>query len=187
MQWSTILRRCAFGASFLTVAGVAAVNSYQHMRDVAVLGHQPYLLASTLPLSVDGLLVIASLAMAEDKAQNRHARWWARIAFWFGATVSVVANIASTAVLYGDPLSIAVSAWPPIALLIAVEIMARPGKPKSMPSQLASAAPAAVPQPSGTPLTLVDSQEALAFRRAQAELRRTSRLPALNAAVPVTE
>jgi hypothetical protein len=68
-----------------------------------------------------------------------------------------------------------------------VEIMARPGKPKSIPSPLAPAAPAAVPQPSEAPPTLVDSQEALAFRRAQAELRRTSRLPALNAAVPVTE
>jgi Protein of unknown function (DUF2637) len=185
MQWSTILRRLAFGVSFLTVAGVAAVNSYQHMRDVALLGHQPHLLASTLPLSVDGLLVIASLAMAEDKAQNRHARWWARIAFWFGATVSVVANIASTAVHYGDPLSIAVSAWPPVALLIAVEIMARPGRPKSTPSQPVPHAPAAVPQSPGMPPALIDSAEALAFRRAQAELRRTSRLPALNA--PVTE
>ncbi len=124
-----IARRLSFGLSFLVVAGVAAVNSYEHMRDVALLGHQPNLLASTLPLSVDGLLVIASLAMAEDKAQRRAARGWARFAFWFGAVVSIAANIASTAVHHGDPLSIGVAAWPPVALLIAVEIMARPGKP----------------------------------------------------------
>jgi hypothetical protein len=30
-----------------------------------------------------------------------------------------------------DPLFIAVSAWPPVALLVVVEIMARPGKPKT--------------------------------------------------------
>lgn len=125
-------RRAAFGLSFLIVGGVAAVNSYEHMRDVALLGHQAELLASTLPLSVDGLLVIASLAMAEDKANGRQPRGWARFAFWFGAIVSLAANIASTAVHHGDVLSIGVAAWPPIALLIAVEIMARPGRAKTV-------------------------------------------------------
>ena len=141
MQHRSILRRIAFGASFVVVAGVAAVNSYDHMRAVALLGHQSQLLASTLPLSVDGLLIIATLAMSEDKANGRRPRGWARFAFWFGAAISVAANIAATAVHYGDPLSIAVSAWPPVALLIAVEIMARPGKPaKAIP--VAPASPA---------------------------------------------
>lgn len=135
-------RRLGFGAGFVIVAGVAAANSYQHMRDVALLGHQPELLASTLPLSVDGLLLIASMAMAEDKAQNRHPRAWARFAFWFGAAISVAANIAATAVHFGDPLSIAVSGWPPIALLIAVEIVSRPGRRKIEPA--IPQAPAAV-------------------------------------------
>lgn len=125
----TISRRAAFGTSFVVVAGVAAVNSYEHMRDVALLGHQNLMLASTLPLSVDGLLVIASLAMAEDKAQNRHPRAWARVGFWFGAVISLAANIASSWVHHPDPLSIGVAAWPPIALLIVTEIMSRPGKP----------------------------------------------------------
>lgn len=179
MNHSTNLRRLAFGLSFLVVAGVAAVNSYEHMRDVALLGHQPNLLASTLPLSVDGLLVIASLAMAEDKAQRRAPRGWARFAFWFGAVVSIAANIASTAVHHGDLLSIGVAAWPPVALLIAVEIMTRPGKPIESQQHAAPHAPAAAPTSPGMP-PVGDTAEALAFRAAQAELRKTSSLPALN-------
>jgi hypothetical protein len=143
----TIGRRLAFGLSFVTVAGAAAVTSYAHMRDVAILGHQPPALAAVLPLSVDGLLVIASLAMAEDKAQNRHPRTWARVAFWFGAVISLAANIASTAVHHGgDPLSIGVSAWPPLALLVVTLIMARPGKAKAELATGSQLTPAAAAQ-----------------------------------------
>ena len=187
----TIARRIAFGASFVTVAGVAAVNSYEHMRDVALLGHQPNLLASTLPLSVDGLLVIASLAMAEDKAQDRHPRLWARLAFWFGAVVSLAANIASTAVHHGDPLSIGVAAWPPLALLIVTEIMARPGKSITTPNGAeiipaeAPVSPARVPQNYPTPTVaeveaVVEDPAAIRYRQAQQQMRQESRLARLN-------
>lgn len=124
-------RRIAYTLSIGTVAGVAAFGSYSHMHDVAVLGHQAELLARALPLSVDGMLLVATLAMAEDKANHRYPRAWARFAFWLGAVVSVAANIAATAAHYGDPLSIAVSIWPPVALLVVVEMMARPGRAKA--------------------------------------------------------
>ncbi len=127
---SNIWRRIGYAISFLIVAGVAAYVSYGHIAEVAVLGHQPPLLAKAMPLSVDGLMLIATLAMAEDKAANRHPRGWARFSFWFGAAISTAANIAATAVHYGDPLSIAVAAWSPLALLLAIEIVARPGKSK---------------------------------------------------------
>ena len=150
------------------------------MRDVALLGHQPNLLASTLPLSIDGLMVIASLAMAEDKAQRRHPRTWARLAFWFGAVVSLAANIASTAVHHGDPLSIGVAAWPPLALLVVTEIMTRPGTPKDDHNH-------ATRSGCGTDLTRAcrrseeyDEPAAIAYRAAAAELRKSSRLRALN-------
>lgn len=189
----TIARRIAFGLSFVTVAGAAAVTSYAHMRDVAILGHQPSALAAVLPLSVDGLLVIASLALAEDKAMNRHPRTWARVAFWFGAVISLAANIASTAVHHGgDPLSIGVSAWPPLALLVVTEIMARPGKAKTPqapapvvpvavhaePQAPAAVAQAAPVSPGQAPAPL-EAPEVIAFRQAQRGLRQSSRLAAL--------
>ena len=129
-DWSKIGRRTAYVLSIGTVTGVAALASYTHQVDVATLAHQPGLLAHTLPLAVDGMLLVATLAMSEDKANGRRPRGWARFGFWFGAAVSVAANITSTLVHYGDLLSIAVSAAAPLLLLITVEIMARPGKPR---------------------------------------------------------
>jgi hypothetical protein len=119
---------------------VAAWNSYWHMVALAVRAHQDPALAYSLPGSVDGMLLVATLAMAEDKAQGRTPRGWARFAFWLGACVSIAANVASVVVSHGpDPLSIAVSAWPPVALLVVVEIMARPGR------AITAAVPAVVP------------------------------------------
>lgn len=132
---SSTWRRLGYIASFLVVAGVAAYVSFGHIYEVAVIAHQPHALAVVLPLSVDGLMLIATVAVAEDKAANRLPRAWARFGFWLGATVSVAANIASTLVHYGPlPLDLAVAGWAPIALLFAVEIVAKPGKPKVTPT-----------------------------------------------------
>ncbi len=65
-------RRLGYALSFLIVAGVAAVVSYGHIREVAVYGHQTDLVAHLIPLSIDGMMLIATLAMAEDKAA-KHA------------------------------------------------------------------------------------------------------------------
>lgn len=134
-DWSKIGRRAGYAVSFVLVAGVAAYVSYGHIAEVARLAHQEEGLAKVLPLSVDGLMLIATLAMAEDKAANRMPRGWARVTFWIGAAVSVAANIASTLVHYGpDVLALAVAGWAPVALLLAIEVVARPGKPKPAPA-----------------------------------------------------
>lgn len=130
---SSTWRRIGYGASFVIVAGVAASVSYSHITDVAIHGHQSPLIAHLMPLSIDGLMLIATLAMAEDKAASRHPRGWARFSFWAGAAVSTAANVASTVVSFGwEPLGIATAAVAPLALLLAIEIVARPGKPKGV-------------------------------------------------------
>ena len=134
-DWPMIGRRIGYAASFLMVAGVAARVSYSHIRDVALFAHQPGEVALMLPLAVDGMMLIATLAMAEDKAANRNPRGWARFGFWFGAAISTAANVAATVVQHGwDPLSIAVAASAPLLLLLAIEIVAKPGKPKATPA-----------------------------------------------------
>lgn len=185
----TISRRAAFGTSFVVVAGVAAVNSYEHMRDVALLGHQNLMLASTLPLSVDGLLVIASLAMAEDKAQNRHPRAWARVGFWFGAVISLAANIASSWVHHPDPLSIGVAAWPPIALLIVTEIMSRPGKPlpSSVPVTPVVAQAPTAPLVPVTPAPVVAPTMAVVEQARQVVEKSAAELPVPVSPAPATD
>lgn len=131
-DWALIARRIAYILSIGTVTGVAALASYSHQVDVARLAHQAELLARTLPLAVDGMLIVATLAMSEDKAKGLRPRGWARFGFWLGAAVSVTANVTATAVHYGDAISVGTSMVAPILLLIVVEIMARPGKPKKV-------------------------------------------------------
>lgn len=125
-------KRFAYVVSLGTVTGVAALASYSHQVDVALLAHQASLLAHTLPLSVDGMLIVATLAMSEDKAKGLHPRGWARFGFWLGAALSVTANVTATAVHYGDPISIGGSVVAPVLLLVCVEITARPGKPRKV-------------------------------------------------------
>ena len=123
-------RKIGYAVSIGTVALIAAWVSYRHLREVATVAGQPIEVAAVLPLSVDGMLLAATLAMADDKAEGRQPRPWARFAFWLGATMSVAANIASTVVHNGvKPLSIGVAAAAPIILLVVTEIMARKGRP----------------------------------------------------------
>lgn len=138
-------RRIGYTLSFLMVAGVAARVSYGHIRDVALYAHQGVDVATLLPLAVDGMMLIATLALAEDKAANRFPRTWARTGFWFGAAISTVANVAATVVAFGwEPLAIGVAALAPILMLWAIEIVARPGKPKPVPANEAAAISAAL-------------------------------------------
>jgi hypothetical protein len=133
-------RRTATVLAVGTVAGVAGYASYGHQYDVATMAHQSAALAAVFPLSVDGMLLAASLAIAEDKASGRRPRLWATVAFWLGAAVSVSANIASVTVHWGlDPLAIAVSAWPPLALLITVEVLSRKGRLEKNPNRVEGA------------------------------------------------
>ncbi len=87
--------RLARDVSTVAVAGIAAWSSWSHMVAVALrFGERPEV-AYVLPLSVDGMLVVASAAMVEDKRAGRKVRWSARTAFAVGVAASVAANIAA--------------------------------------------------------------------------------------------
>ncbi|GAA3737931.1 hypothetical protein HDA32_005370 [Spinactinospora alkalitolerans] len=53
------------------VAGVAAVVSYGHMRDLLISYGEDPLVAYLLPLSVDGLVLVASIAIAGGSEQRQ--------------------------------------------------------------------------------------------------------------------
>jgi hypothetical protein len=67
--WRTTIRVLATGS----VAGIAAWVSYGHMAEVArrfgETGHTPYL----LPISVDGLIIVASICLVELTGRLRDA------------------------------------------------------------------------------------------------------------------
>ncbi|MCW3838515.1 DUF2637 domain-containing protein [Micromonospora yasonensis] len=60
-------------ASTVIVAGVAALASYRHMKGLALEYGEDGLTASTLPLSVDGLVVVASIGLVVLSQQRREA------------------------------------------------------------------------------------------------------------------
>lgn len=115
-----MLIRWALSISAATVAGVAAVASYSHMRDLAATHGQSPLLANLLPVSVDGMLVVASAVMADDRATGRPARLSARVSFAFGVVASIVANVLAAP---PDAVARVISAWPALALLLVVEML----------------------------------------------------------------
>jgi hypothetical protein len=112
-------------AGAAAVAGIAAIASYSHMRDLAVVHGQSHTLAALMPLSVDGLLVVAAVAMADDRAAGRTPRLSARISFVIGVAASILANVLAAP---DSLLARAISAWPAVALLLVVEMLSRTGK-----------------------------------------------------------
>jgi hypothetical protein len=114
-------RRVASVSSALVVAGIAAVASYSHMRHLALEYGQTEAIADMLPISVDGMLVVATVALGD----GRRYRWSAWLAFWIGVTASIIANV-----LAAEPSAIArcISAWPAVAFLLVVEVITRGGR-----------------------------------------------------------
>ena len=104
---------------FLTAAGVcvvaafAAVVSYSHIYGLGREHGQDGTAARLLPLSVDGLILAASLVLLHEARNGRDAPRLARFMLWLGIGATIGANIAYGAG-YG-PLGALISAWPAVA------------------------------------------------------------------------
>ncbi|WP_078532650.1 DUF2637 domain-containing protein [Streptomyces hokutonensis] len=106
----------------LVVAGVAAYASYVHQREFALQGGADRVGASLWPLSVDGLLLLATVGLLKPTApRTRRARVTVWSAFLLGIAVSLAANVAAAPVLEWKPVLVA--GWPPVALLLSVELL----------------------------------------------------------------
>ncbi|WP_328771477.1 DUF2637 domain-containing protein [Streptomyces sp. NBC_00286] len=107
----------------LVVAGVAAYASYVHQREFALQGGADRTSATLWPLSVDGLLLLATVGVLKQSAAgDRRTRYVVRLAFLLGIVVSLAANMAAAPALEWKPVLVA--GWPPVALLLAVELLA---------------------------------------------------------------
>lgn len=91
------------------VAAVAAVVSFDHMRALASDAGEGWK-AWILPISVDGMLVSASLVMLTRKRAGQPVGALAWIGLVLGLLVSLAANVAAA-----EPTLIGrlVAAWPP--------------------------------------------------------------------------
>ena len=98
------------------VAAFAAVVSYSHIYGLGRDRGQDGAAARLLPLSVDGLILAASLVLLHEARNGRDAPPLARLMLWLG----IGANIAYGAG-YGL-LGALISAWPAVAFIGSVEI-----------------------------------------------------------------
>lgn len=112
-------------ATTAMVAGVAGFSSYRHIVEVAQRAGEHQAVAAVLPLSIDGLIVVGTMAMVEDKRAGRRPRLSARVALGFGVVATLAANIASA---QPHLMARAVAAVPAVAFLITVEVLARQGR-----------------------------------------------------------
>lgn len=118
MNWTRPARYTGTAA----VAGIAAYASYGHMRGVALAHGEAHLAAALLPLSVDGMMAVAAVTMLDDRRAGRGTTRWAWVGFLVGVLASLAANVS-----HADPDLIArmVAAWPPLALVVTVEMLSR--------------------------------------------------------------
>lgn len=110
----------------LVVAGVAAYASYVHQREFALQGGADVVSAALWPLSVDGLLLLATVGLLKpSRLRTRRATGAIWSAFFLGIAVSLAANIAAAPDLAWK--AVLVAGWPPVALLLSVELLVHRG------------------------------------------------------------
>lgn len=167
------------------VAIVAAVVSYQHLYTVAVVAGESWR-AWLLPLSVDGLVIAASLAAFRAKRNLEPVHAMTKLSLATGLVVSLGANVLvpflpdlGTEQL--SMLSATVAAWPALALGLAFEELLRlrsDTPPESVPA--VAVGTEALPEPEEIPSTAElppepESLRAAALRVAVAEAGITGR------------
>jgi hypothetical protein len=112
--------RALTAAVVLAVAAFAAVVSYSHIYDLGRAHGQAGTAARLLPLSVDGLILAASLVLLHEARQGGRAPILARLMLALGVSATVGANVA-----YGmafGPLGALISAWPAVAFIGSAEM-----------------------------------------------------------------
>jgi Protein of unknown function (DUF2637) len=122
--------RVATAAVVTAVASFAAVVSFSHIYDLGRAHGQAGTAARLLPLSVDGLILAASLVLLHEARNRRPAPALARFALWLGIAATLGANAAFGAPF--GPLGVVVSTWPAVSFVLAVEValgLVRRGRP----------------------------------------------------------
>lgn len=112
--------RSGTAGAVLLVAAIAATVSFVHIEHLAVTHGQARLTACLLPVSVDGTVAAASLAMLWAARTGLSTPWLARVMLGLGVAATLGANAA-----YGAPYGltgILLSGWPGIAFVGSVEI-----------------------------------------------------------------
>lgn len=112
--------RTLTSAGVLFVASIAAVISFEHISSLSLKYGQPALAAYLMPLSVDGLVTVSSLAMLRSARAGLDYPWMARTGLILGVLATLAANVTSG--LPHGTVGAIIAGWPAIAFVISAEI-----------------------------------------------------------------
>lgn len=119
MTGDAAVRRMS-AAAVLLVAAIAAVISYVHIAHLAVTHGQTALAAYLLPLSIDGTVAAASLAMLRAARAGLGTPHLARFMLGLAVAATLAANLA-----YGARFGVTgslLSGWPAVAFIGSAEL-----------------------------------------------------------------
>src|ERR1039457_2862318 len=115
------LIRITTALAVATVAAVAAVISYRHAYELVRSHGESGLTARLMPLTVDGLILAASMLMLDASRRNQPAPPLARWCLGAGIVATIGANLAHG--IGHGPIGALVSAWPALALAGSFELL----------------------------------------------------------------
>lgn len=105
-------------AALTPVLAASAYASFNHTVHVAMRYGQDVVSAHLLPLSIDGLMLVASIVLTS--AKTRRAIFIARATLVLGFTASFAANMLAT---QGGVIAHIISGWFAASLLLGVELL----------------------------------------------------------------
>jgi hypothetical protein len=128
------------------IGAVAAYVSYRHAYDVAAAHGETGATARLLPLTIDGLVYVASMVLLDSarRGQRRPALAGWALAVGIGATLA--ANVLHG--LSHGPVGAVIAAWPAVCLVLTVELlmgMIRRGRAVENPAPPATLDPLPLP------------------------------------------
>ncbi|OHV63681.1 hypothetical protein BCD48_37785 [Pseudofrankia sp. BMG5.36] len=112
--------RLATVAAVVTVALIAGAVSYRHMAGVAREHGEDRVTAAIVPISVDGLIVAASLTLLADSRAGRRRSPLPYALLALASAASIAANVMHAEV---DLAARLIAAWPSAALIGSYEML----------------------------------------------------------------
>jgi hypothetical protein len=106
--------------SVVLLAVIAAVVSFGHMRELALRHGEARWSATLIPLSVDGMVVAASMSVLLASKTGRRGEWLPWTLLIVGSLASLAANVA---VANPTTVSRLIAAWPSFAFVGAYHLL----------------------------------------------------------------
>lgn len=121
----------------VVVAVIAAVVSYSHMQQLAA-GVGEAWRSWLIPLSIDGLVVAASMVLVTRRRRGVGGGGLAWCALGGGVGASLAANMADAR---PDPTAVLVAGWPAVAFAVALELLLQQRRAEDHEQRLPAGSP----------------------------------------------